>query len=53
MDTKMSKNDLKVKKENTTIYMYVVMPRLGMNLHELFNKKNGSFTEESIYSLGI
>ena len=33
--------------------MYVVMPRLGMNLHELFNKKNGSFTEESIYSLGI
>ena len=33
--------------------MYLVMPRLGMNLHDLFTKKNASFTEESIYSLGI
>ena len=49
----MSKNDLKVKKENTTIYMYVVMPRLGMNLHDFFSQKKASFTEESIYSLGI
>ena len=53
MDSKVSKNDLKVKKESTTIYMYVVMPRLGMNLHDFFTQKKASFTEESIYSLGI
>ena len=49
----MSKNDLKVKNENSTIYMYVVMPRLGMNLQDFFTTKNAGFTERSIYSLGI
>ena len=33
--------------------MYFVMPRLGMNLHDLITVRNASFTEESIYTLGI
>ena len=53
MDSKNSKNYLKVEKENFSIYMYFVMPRLGMNLHDLITVRNASFTEESIYTLGI
>ena len=29
------------------------MPRYGMNLYDLFNKKEGHLSAESIYSLGI
>lgn len=39
--------------KDSTCYTYVVMPRLGTNLQDVFIKRNASFTNMQIYSLGI
>ena len=44
---------MKFDEYNSKIHEYVVMPRLGMNLLHLFKTRDVSFTEESIFSLGI
>ena len=44
---------MKIDGESSKIYMYLVMPRLGMNLHDFFKERNSDYTEKSICSLGI
>ena len=33
--------------------MYIIMPCLGINLQNLFEERNGFFTSEQVYTLGI
>ena len=46
-------NDLEHIKKNSIAYSYMVMPRYGLNLHELFALRKGRFSTESICSLGV
>ena len=34
-------------------YTYMIMKRYGDNLYDVFDDRNGNFSKESIYSLGI
>lgn len=44
---------LELKDENSKIFAYVVMPRLGKTLDKLFCKRKYRYTKEQICSLGI
>ena len=39
--------------DNAIIFSYMVMPKYGMTLHDLFQARKGHFSGASIYSLGI
>lgn len=39
--------------DNAVIFSYMVMPRYGMTLHDLFESRKGLLSAASIYSLGI
>ena len=43
----------KKKKQSQQVFAYTVTPRYGPCVHELFRKRNGQLSPESIYSLGI
>ena len=53
VDSSKLKSDMKFNEENSKIYTYLVMPRLGMNLLDLLRARDINYTEESIFSLGI
>ena len=38
---------------NCLTFSYMVMPKYGTTIHELFHARKGRFTPQSIYSLGI
>ena len=43
---KVDKKSNELTDENSKVYTYIVMPRLGMNLHNIFIKRKGHFTLE-------
>ena len=46
-------DDMQLNIHNSKIYMYIVMPRYGMNLSQLFKEQSYLFSPNSIYALGI
>ena len=55
VDTSESEDSVKFQctNENSQIYMFMVMPEYGTTLFDMFDAKRGTFTSQSIYSLGV
>lgn len=50
---KKESDSLDLTDDNAIIFSYMVMPKYGMTLHDLFQARKGQFSGASIYSLGI
>ena len=51
---KVKKTDaVDLDENNSRIFTYVIMPRLGKNLDKVFKKRKAQFTKEQVCSLGI
>ena len=42
---KFDKTNRELNEHNSKIYTFIVMPQLGMNLQDLFAKRNAHFTK--------
>lgn len=49
----LSTEQIMSNRENFNISSYVIMPRFGMNLEDLFQRRKNQFTKQQIWSLGI
>ena len=48
-----STKDCKIGKDNAKIYSYIIMPKCGVSVQQLFYLNCNQFPAKSIYSLGI
>lgn len=48
-----SKEEILSNEANYEVLSYVIMPRYGLNLEDLFKNRNYHFTNQQIYSLSI